>query len=169
MLGGAVQTTNRRVLMLENEEKNLAPCQNYIYVQASTAAMNKKPWHSKCHYKQNSGFVPAGTDNLHTGEPAERQAPGESPANAGRPQAHRQVLAAVLAANARERAECCILAGQQQFAFPSMAGGCLRRRAGRRLPPPEAGRRGGPPTHAGGRAPARLAPRPSEDDEHPRC
>jgi hypothetical protein len=87
---------------------------------------------------------------------------------AGRSQAHRQVLAAVLAANARERAKCCILAGQQQFAFPGMAGGRLRRRAGGRLPPPEAGRRGGPPTRAGGKAPTRLAPRPSEDDEHPR-
>jgi hypothetical protein len=87
--------------------------------------------------------------------------------NAGRPQAHRQTLAAVLAANARERAECCILAGRQQFAFPGMAGGRLRRRARGRLPPPEAGRRGGPPTRAGGGASARLAPRPSEDDERP--
>jgi hypothetical protein len=36
----------------------MAPCQNYIHVQASTAAMNKKPWHSKCQYKRNSGSVP---------------------------------------------------------------------------------------------------------------
>jgi hypothetical protein len=63
MLGEAVQTTNRRVLVLENEEKNTAPCQNYIHVQASTAAMNKKLWHSKCHYKQNSGSPSAGTNN----------------------------------------------------------------------------------------------------------
>jgi hypothetical protein len=87
--------------------------------------------------------------------------------NAGRPQASRQILAAVLAANARKGTECCILAGQQQFAFPGMAGGRLRRRAKGRLPPPEAGRRGGLPTRAGGGAPARLAPRPGEDDEHP--
>src|SRR5690348_4002659 len=49
-----------------------------------------------------------------------------------------------------------------------MTGGRLRRSAGGRLPPPEAGRGGGSPTRAGGRAPARLAPRPSKDDEHAR-
>jgi hypothetical protein len=32
---------------------------------------------------------------------------------------------------------------------------------------PEAGRGGGQPARAGGRAPARLALRPSKDDEHP--
>jgi hypothetical protein len=99
------------------------------------------------------------------GKPVERQALGESPANAGRPKAHRQVLTPVLATQARKRTECCILAGQQQPASPSMAGGRLLRRAGGCLPPPEAGRRGGPPARAGGRAPARLGPRPSEDDE----
>jgi hypothetical protein len=66
-----------------------------------------------------------------------------------------------------QRTECCTLAGQQQFAFPGMAGGRLLRRAGGWFPPLEAGRRGGPPTRAGGGAPARLAPRPSQDDEHP--
>jgi hypothetical protein len=66
-----------------------------------------------------------------------------------------------------QRTECCILARQQQFAFPRMAGGRLLRRAGGWFPPPEAGRRGGPPTRAGGRAPARLALRPSQDDEDP--
>jgi hypothetical protein len=63
------------------------------------------------------------------------------------------------------RTECCTLAGQQQFAFPGMAGGRLLHRAGGWFPPPEAGRRGGPPTRAGGRSPARLALRPSKDDE----
>jgi hypothetical protein len=66
-----------------------------------------------------------------------------------------------------QRTECCILAGQQQFAFPGMAGGRLLRRAGGWFPPPEARRRGGPPTRTGGRAPARLALRPSQDDEDP--
>jgi hypothetical protein len=66
-----------------------------------------------------------------------------------------------------QRTECCTLAGQQQFAFPGMAGGRLLRRAGGWFPPPEAGRRGGPPTRAGGRAPARLTLLPSQDDEHP--
>jgi hypothetical protein len=37
----------------------------------------------------------------------------------GRSKAHRQVLAPVLATKARRRTECCILAGQQQFAFPA--------------------------------------------------
>ena len=41
----------------------MAPRQNYIHVQASTAAMNKKYWHSKCHYKRNSGSPSAGTNN----------------------------------------------------------------------------------------------------------
>jgi hypothetical protein len=66
-----------------------------------------------------------------------------------------------------QRTECCILAGQQQFAFPGMAGGRHLRRAGGWFPPPEAGRGGGPPTRAGGRAPARLALLPSKDDEDP--
>jgi hypothetical protein len=35
--------------------------------------------HSRCHYKRNSGSVPAGMNNLYTGEPAGRQAPGDSP------------------------------------------------------------------------------------------
>src|SRR5688500_3869717 len=41
MLGKAVQIINRRDLVLENEEKNTAPCRNYIHVQAPTATMNK--------------------------------------------------------------------------------------------------------------------------------
>jgi hypothetical protein len=86
---------------------------------------------------------------------------------AGRSKEHRQVLAPVLATKIRNRAECCILAGQQQFAFPGMAGGRLLRRAGGWFPPPEAGRGGGQPTRAGGRAPARLALRPSKDGKHP--
>jgi hypothetical protein len=159
----------------------------------------QRHWHSKCPYKRNSGSVPAGMSDLEPagqrtsgGSPATSAAATMVPGGrghrralvrgptqgtrtnhqsqrAGRSQAHRQILAAVLAANVRERTECCILAGQQQFAFPGMTGGRLRRSAGGRLPPPEAGRGGGPPTRAGGRASARLAPRPSEDDEHPRC
>jgi hypothetical protein len=161
--------------------------------------MNKKHWHSRCHHKRNSGSVPAGTSGLgpagrrssggspvtstaaamvpggrgHQGAlvrgPAQGTRTGHQSQRAGRSQALRQILAAVLAANARGRTECCILAGQQQFAFPGMTGGRLHRNTGGRLPPPEAGRGGDPPTRAGGRAPARLAPRPSEDDEHPRC
>jgi hypothetical protein len=40
----------------------MAPCRKYIHVQASTATMNKHR-HSRCHYKRNSGSVPAGTNN----------------------------------------------------------------------------------------------------------
>jgi hypothetical protein len=47
-----------------------------------------------------------------------------------------------------QRTECCTLAGQQQFAFPGMAGGRLLRRAGGWFPPPDAGGRGGTPAHA---------------------
>jgi hypothetical protein len=65
-----------------------------------------------------------------------------------------------------QRTECCTLAGQQQFAFPRMAGGRLLRRAGGWFPPQmpeeEAGRQ---PTRR--QAPPRLAPRPSKDDEDP--
>jgi hypothetical protein len=35
--------------------------------------------HSRCHYKWNSGSTPAGTNNLHIGEPEGRQTPGDSP------------------------------------------------------------------------------------------
>jgi hypothetical protein len=45
-----------------------------------------------------------------------------------------------------QRTECCTLAGQQQFAFPSMAGGSLRG-AGGCLFPPNAGGRKGLPAH----------------------
>jgi hypothetical protein len=44
-LGEAVQITNRRVVVLENEEKNTAPRRKYIHVQAPTATMNKRPAH----------------------------------------------------------------------------------------------------------------------------
>jgi hypothetical protein len=37
----------------------------------------QKHWHSKCHYKRNSGSVPAGMNNL---EPAGRRTPGDPPA-----------------------------------------------------------------------------------------
>jgi hypothetical protein len=61
-----------------NEEKHgFTP--KYINVQAPTAAMNRHR-HSRCHYKRNSGSAPAGMNNLHIGEPAGRQTPGDSPA-----------------------------------------------------------------------------------------
>jgi hypothetical protein len=47
-----------------------------------------------------------------------------------------------------QRTECCTLAGQQQFAFPGMAGGRLLRRAGGWFPPPDAGGRSGTLAHA---------------------
>jgi hypothetical protein len=42
-LGEVVQTTNRRVLVLENEEKTRLRAQNYIHVQAPIATMNIRP------------------------------------------------------------------------------------------------------------------------------
>jgi hypothetical protein len=62
--------------------------------------------------------------------PAQGMRTSHQSQRAGRSEAHRQVLASALATKARKRAECCILAGQQQFAFPGMAGGRLLRRAG---------------------------------------
>jgi hypothetical protein len=41
MLGEAVQIINRRVLVLENEEKTRLRAKNYIHVQAPKAVMNK--------------------------------------------------------------------------------------------------------------------------------
>jgi hypothetical protein len=46
----------------------------YLHVQAPTATMNRHR-HSRCHYKQNSGSAPAGTNNPHIGGPAGRQNP----------------------------------------------------------------------------------------------
>ena len=40
----------------------------------------QKDRYSRCHHKRNSGPVPAGMNNLHTGEPAGRQVPSDSPA-----------------------------------------------------------------------------------------
>jgi hypothetical protein len=50
----------------------------YLDVQASTATTNKH-WHSRCHYKRNSGSTPAGMNNIHIGGPAGQQTPGGSP------------------------------------------------------------------------------------------
>jgi hypothetical protein len=44
---------------------------------------------------------------------------------------------------------------------------CLLRKASERPSPPNAGRRSGPPAHAEGGAPTRLALLPSANDEHP--
>jgi hypothetical protein len=110
-------------------------------------------WDSSCHHVSTDGGIRLSTN--------------AAPASAGRSKAHRQVLTPVLATKARRRTECCILAGQQQFAFPGMAGGRLFRRAGGWFPPPEARRGGGQPTRAGGRAPTHPALRPSKDDEDP--
>jgi hypothetical protein len=207
--------------------------------------------HSRCHYKWNFGSTPAGTNNLHIGGPAGRQAPGDSPATSaaaamapGRtlplegsrsrplaedenqilkpksqrlgaqmaptissaekpsptattsaptaastcpPTPHQRAPAApkrtgrssppssprkrerdrlrtrVLPSRRTtccetlrcgrpqspgQRTECCTLAGQQQFAFPRMAGGRLLRRAGGWFTPPDAGGRSGMPAHA---------------------
>jgi hypothetical protein len=51
-----VQTTNRRVLVLENEEK-IHTCSGL------DSHDEQKHWHSKCHYKRNSGSTSAGTNN----------------------------------------------------------------------------------------------------------
>jgi hypothetical protein len=104
-------------------------------------------------------------DNLHAGEARGATSSGRITSKRGSPQSARRVLTPVLATQARKRMECCILAGQQQPASPSMAGGRLLRRTGGWSPPPEAGRGGSRPTRAGGRAPAQSGPRPSEDDE----
>jgi hypothetical protein len=53
--------------------------QKYLDVQAPIATMNRHR-HSRCHYKRNSGSTPTGMNNLHIGEPAGRQTPGDSPA-----------------------------------------------------------------------------------------
>jgi hypothetical protein len=50
----------------------------YTDVQAPTAAMNIHQ-HSRCHYKRDSGSVPAGMNNLHTRRPAGRRTPSGSP------------------------------------------------------------------------------------------
>jgi hypothetical protein len=52
-----------------------------IHTRSSPDSHNEqKHWHSRCHYKRNSGSVPAGMNDLHTEEPAGRQVPGDSPA-----------------------------------------------------------------------------------------
>jgi hypothetical protein len=232
----------------------------YSNVQAPTAIMSIRQ-HSRCHYKRDSGFVPAGMNNLHTKRPAGRRTPSgpppsaptaaattsvpggktaaatasgqtlwrksscpprtrtshssqgdggpgvqaelaissaEKPSQAATtsaptaastcpPTPHQRASAAPkrtgrssLSSSPRERewdrprtrvppsrrttccetpwcdwplspgqrTECCTLAGQQQFAFPSMAGGRLLRGAGGRFPPPEAGGRSGMLAHA---------------------
>jgi hypothetical protein len=65
-----------------------------------------------------------------------------------------------------QRTECCTLAGQQQFAFPRMAGGRLLRRAGGWFPPPDVEGRSGTPAHTKA-GPGSAHPHPSKDDEDP--
>jgi hypothetical protein len=62
-----------------NEEKTWLRAEN-TYMFRPRQPQWTRHRHSRCHYKQNSGSVPAGMNNLHTGEPAGRQAPGDSPA-----------------------------------------------------------------------------------------
>jgi hypothetical protein len=75
------------------------------------------------HQNQRAGGRPVGgTDGLDSGEVSSGRhhvSTDSALANADRSEAHRQVLAPTLATKARKRAECCILAGQQQFAFPA--------------------------------------------------
>jgi hypothetical protein len=65
--------------VLENEEKHgSAP---KIHTCSGPDSHNEqKDRHSRCHYKRNSGSVPAGMNNLHTGEPVGRRVTGDSPA-----------------------------------------------------------------------------------------
>jgi hypothetical protein len=161
----------------------------------------QKHWHSKCHYRRNSGSVPAGMYNLHIGEPAGRRAPGDPPATSAaatmvsgrtRPPEGSRSRSRSRDANQLLKPKSGLLqsapAGPRSrprheseegggMLHPSWTATVRLPRHGWRtsplqswrwLPPPEAGRSGGPPARAGGRAPARLAPRPSEDDEHPR-
>jgi hypothetical protein len=46
----------------------------------------QKHWHSKCHYKRNSGSVPAGMDNLHAGEARGATSSGRITSKRGSPQ-----------------------------------------------------------------------------------
>jgi hypothetical protein len=50
----------------------------YTDVQAPTAVMNIRQ-HSRCHYKRDSGSVPAGMNNLRTRRPAGRRTPSGTP------------------------------------------------------------------------------------------
>jgi hypothetical protein len=61
-LGEAVQTTNRRVLVLENEEKTWLRAKN-TYMFRPRQPQRTKDRHSRCHYKRNSGSTSAGTNN----------------------------------------------------------------------------------------------------------
>jgi hypothetical protein len=65
-----------------------------------------------------------------------------------------------------QRTECCTLAGQQQFAFPGMAGGSLRGVGGCLFSPKRRGKKNVTGPHGGNPplgAPLRLSP----DDENP--
>jgi hypothetical protein len=59
--------------------KNTAPCPKLHTCSGLDSHNEQKHWHSQCHYKRNSGSVPAGMNDLHSGEPAGRRVPGDSP------------------------------------------------------------------------------------------
>jgi hypothetical protein len=160
----------------------------------------QKHWHSRCHHKRDSGPVPAGINDLHTGEPAGRQVPGDSPTTStaaamvpGRtrsPEGSRSrprsrdanqpskpksgpLRSAPTGPRSRPRHESEEEGG---MLHPSWAAIVRLPRHGWRTSPPQSWRmvsttrswkKGWQLTRAGGRAPARLALRPSKDDEHP--
>jgi hypothetical protein len=86
-------------------------------------------------------------------------------ASAGHPKVHRQVLTPVLATKARIEDRMLHPSCAATVHLPRHGWGRLLRRAGGWFPPPEAGRGGSQPTRR--QAPARLALRPSKDDEDP--
>jgi hypothetical protein len=82
-LGEAVQTTNRRVLVPENEEKHGSVPK--LHTCSGLDSHNEqKHWHSKCHYRRNSGSTSAGANNptRRGGPRSNRRLTGGSPSPA---------------------------------------------------------------------------------------
>jgi hypothetical protein len=128
----------------------------------------QKHWHSKCHYKRNSGSVPAGMDNLHAREARGATSSRRITSKRGSPQS---ALAGPHSCPRHASEE------EDGMLHPSWTATARLPQHGWRTSPPQNWRmvsttrswkrrwsadpRGG----GGGRAPAQPGPRPSEDDD----
>ena len=173
MLGEAVQTTNRRVLVLENGGKHGSMPKLHT-CSGPDSHNEQKHWHPRRHYKRNSSSVPAGMDNLHAGETRGATSSGRITSKRGSPQS----------APAGPHS-CPRHASEEEdgMLHPSWTATARLPQHGWRMSPPQNWRMVSTtrswkrrwPVDPCGRfsnsspSPAHLAPCPSEDDEHPRC
>jgi hypothetical protein len=136
----------------------------YTNVQAPTATMSIRQ-HSRCHYKWDSGSVPAGMNNLHTKRPTGRRTPSGPPPSASTAAATTSIpggktAAATASGQTLRQREPAIQARETEVQGCRRSWQSRRQRNLLRLPPPQHRLRR-PPVHqhrTSGRRPPQSAP-----------